>query len=311
MIHADAPGVVLPVRHLQSVSPDATALQSWTFLKESMGAIGVNAQDLLHVQEDLKAMQDDLVTQEHLWQSGKTTLLEEKQALVREIRALQEQVTARKAVKVEALAQKEKADGAEVELQRLRQQASERIEAREHQQKLLEAHIRELGQLLEQQQKDEATEMQTFLNEEATLRKEMAKLQQQQHDIEYAIHAQRASMTMATQKFNERVAAVEEVAKELEVRTVELTSIVKGAEGSLSPQEAESRVHAATQHLLTLQGQKQQDNVECRRRVATARAVAASESQKLMDRKQTVTSFCQPITAQHLVLTGLLRKCQR
>lgn len=92
--------VTIPVKALHDLPADATALRSWTFLKESMSNIGLNAGDILQVQDDLRQMQADLRTQEQLWRKGKAKLLDTKKDLLREIRALDEDVGKRRDVKV-------------------------------------------------------------------------------------------------------------------------------------------------------------------------------------------------------------------
>lgn len=102
----------VPTSFLKSPPTDATAIKSWTFLKESMQRMGDQASDLLTVREDVSNMQADLDSQVNMWHQAKMELMQENAGLKAEVAKMQKEATSGAVIQVRVLkAQGQVAEG--------------------------------------------------------------------------------------------------------------------------------------------------------------------------------------------------------
>eukprot|EP00397_Hematodinium_sp_SG-2012_P041247 GEMP01045381.1.p1 GENE.GEMP01045381.1~~GEMP01045381.1.p1 ORF type:complete len:257 (+),score=79.03 GEMP01045381.1:49-819(+) len=168
--------ITLPVKALGDVPADATAIRSWTFLKESLSHIGTNAADILRVQDDLHHMQTDVRTQEQLWRKGKAHLLEERQELLRSIRALEEDIEKRKGAKVAAVGWKERADMAEGGLLRWRRENEVAVANEQQQERIGLKDALDLEEQLKKAENNEMADVVEFQAKEGALNRAIAEI---------------------------------------------------------------------------------------------------------------------------------------
>jgi len=307
---ADAQQYV-PESFLNNPPTDATAIKSWTFLKESMERMGDQAADLLTVREDVGAMQSDMATQVNLWHQAKAEMMQENAKLKHEIDQLNQQVAAGAKVGVSVLnAQKAITDG-KGQLEAAKVKATQHQASFASERATLQKRVEELTTRLTQVRKDSLTEQTidneghtTLHNEGLVLESKATELEHQIHDVNTEIERDQKAADMKTTELSDLHAEISAQVKKLKGGVQE----EKPLQDAMISMQAQLK--ADTTEVVTAKQEYSQVSISCKKKQSELAKVLAAEQAALIRAQEEAASYCQPVQGKNGVYKQLLQKCQ-
>lgn len=179
------------------------------------------------------------------------------------------------------------------------------------QEKIAQNSVQELAEQLRKGQQVEMADLAEFQAREGALDKDMTTLIAKKNRLLLVMQKHSAAVAADIQQFNDRLLAIKSASTELDNRIAELELIFEEAKKMPDIAAQQRRLDMATQTLIAAQSDQQEEKLECDNQLARIGAVAESEERKVQRRRQEVEVFCQPIDAQHEILSELLSKCRQ
>lgn len=317
LVHLLASGSVecqqyVPTSFLKNPPTDATAIKSWTFLKESMQRMGDQASDLLTIREDVGNMQSDLDSQVNLWHQAKMELMQENAGLKAEVDKMQKEVTAGAVIQARVL------------------QARGQVEDGQH--KLAQAKVS--AQQLQAQYNSERGNFQKRIKELTEKLKDTRASGGRQHTTEMGDNAHlhsdglelRAKSLELGNKLKDLQLELKREQAAAEQKTIELSGLHTALETNIH--QLSEGVQAAgplQKNVITMQAQLKEGTSEmvaakqhysevslaCQQKQAESAKVLSDEQLTLKRIQQEQAEFCGPVEAKHNVYADLLAKCKK
>jgi len=290
--------------------PEATALKSWGLLKGSVSDLGDEVMKMMEVRSDIRAMQQDLKTQEEQWKQGELLLKQEQGQLQGTVKTLKEEVRKGEIVETNVLNlthavatekgflvdQKEQFAG---EQQRWAQQRTV-LQDRKHDLMMM------LTQLQQQILDDEhAHEVQTnaLMADQAGLRMKVDQLLSKISDMTVAEKAAGSRDQMELAELERQQAQLQQGLSTL-TSHLATPAVLQDRLTSLQAQLAEE-----THKLLILQQTHNNEAMLCNQKVMQLNHALQAEEGKAQARHHEMLTLCQPVEAQQALLRSQLAAC--
>jgi len=290
--------------------PEATTMETWSFLKGSMSRIGDEVREIMSVRNDMAMLQKDLQSQEKMWHNAEIELKQENAKLKADLKRLESQV--KQGAKIKA------------ELMKTKQALEE--EKRDHKDLLNEAEMQAKERALEleyyNKHRINQTALQKKVNETAS--KEVSEAEA----VQLQLHKEAATLRITINGFQDKIdngrkeMAFEDAKSkaeqaELRKQIVSMKEGLKRIQGKLKPRSIFEQQNAQLKHelrretdvILGLQSEYQQIVTECTKMMEQANAVKCAENAKLKTRSEEKTQFCNAVQVQHQVLQQDMSKC--
>jgi len=294
-----------------SSSREATAVKSWGLLKTSVGQIGDEVMSMMSVRSDIRAMQDDLKTQEELWNQGELQLKQEKAKLQAEVDKLKKEVMVGEVVRTNVLNLTHALASAKAYLVDQKEQykaeqenwnkARTMHQGRQHD--LMIALQQVAQQVLDEEHTNDVKHSE-LLADQAALKMKADQLLSQISDLK----VQEKAMGSTNQlEIEELMRTQSQMKSGLATLTGNL-----GAPGHLDQRLASLQVQLQeeTQKLLGLQQAHNNEAMACTQKLREMQQVLQSEQGKEQSRHHEMLTLCQPVQAQKELLTQQLATCQ-
>lgn len=286
-------------------------MKSWTFLKESMDKIGDQVKEILSVRNDISTIQEDLKTQQQVWQQAELQLNQENAKLVAELEGVRNEVSKGASVRDEVLKLQQSVDDTKRLNQSLWSEFGQEQKRYDIEKSFLVQRKANLTSQLEEvnrtaneevrQAEDQTLQLQT---DQVALRLKVGELQDKLQS------GQKELLSLQQLALQEK--------KDLERQLAEMHEGLVRVQEQLVPPEPllhekamlEAQLQQETAGLIKLQEAFNQVDLDHKAKMQARQMVLGSEKGKAETRRTEAVQFCQPVHAQNEVLQRSLEECQ-
>lgn len=289
----------------------ATTMQSWANLKASMESIGDQVLQIMLVQKDIGAMQQDLAAQERLWQEAERQLKAENDKLRQEISLLGKEVLMGEPIQNEVAALRKRLEDEKRHNTELEAQFKSDKAKWDDQRSFLEKQKSELKSKIKTNTDESFNEARRASEQLLQLQRDAVGLRLRIAELQAELKQDNQDLLVAQQAEANKVAALKVQLQQMQeglARLKEQQALKGRFEQELA--QLQTELDQETTELLRLQALRNQAAIQCSRAYQYRQQVFMTEQGKVATRHAESVQLCQPVNSQNSVLQQWIQECE-